>query len=151
MDAAAEAEPGYSVVGAPDQLGAGVAIDVGDVVPIADDGQPRLRVFGRCLFPSGLGLRVATFESSFDTVVAAYTGDRLGTLAEVACNHDAGGGYQSEVTWDAVAGTMAARAKGEKARRPWLELGNKWQRLADGVASPDRPAQQGQQPQPRKI
>jgi len=53
--------------------------------------------------------------------------------------------------WAAQCRTMAARAKGEKARRPWLELGNKWQRLADGVASPDRPAKEAQQPQPRKI
>jgi hypothetical protein len=52
--------------------------------------------------------------------------------------------------WAAQCRAMAARAKGEKARTPWLELANKWQRLADGVAS-DGPAQQAQQPQPRKI
>src|SRR3954447_8908610 len=51
--------------------------------------------------------------------------------------------------WAAQCRTMAARAKGEKAMRPWLELADKWQRLADGVA-PDGPAQQAQQPQREK-
>jgi hypothetical protein len=52
--------------------------------------------------------------------------------------------------WAAQCRAMAARAKGEKARTPWLELANKWQRLADGVAS-DGPAQQAQQPGREKF
>jgi hypothetical protein len=45
---------------------------------------------------------------------------------------------------------MAARAKSEDGKKPWLELADKWQRLADQVA-PDRPAQQAQQPQPKEL
>ena len=46
-----------------------------------------------------------TFGSSFDTVLAAYTGDSLATLVEVASNDDSGGTAQSEIIFSAVAGT----------------------------------------------
>ena len=38
-----------------------------------------------------------TYGSSFDTVIAVYTGNSLGTLTLVACNDDFGGALQSGV------------------------------------------------------
>src|SRR4051794_29051237 len=52
--------------------------------------------------------------------------------------------------WAAQCRAMVARAKSEKDKGPWLELADKWQRLADRV-SPDGPAQQAQQPSREKF
>lgn len=46
-----------------------------------------------------------TFGSDFDTSLAVYTGSSLDSLTTVASNNDADGSLQSEVTFDAVAGT----------------------------------------------
>ena len=46
-----------------------------------------------------------TFGSSYDTVMAVYTGSSLSTLAEVASNDDDVDSPQSAVTFDAIAGT----------------------------------------------
>jgi hypothetical protein len=43
---------------------------------------------------------------------------------------------------------MAARAKSDEDRQPWLELADKWQRLANEIGH--RVRQQAQQPQPTK-
>ncbi|HZQ46186.1 MAG TPA: immunoglobulin domain-containing protein, partial [Verrucomicrobiae bacterium] len=51
---------------------------------------------------------VATFStagSSFDTLLAVYTGNSLTNLAPVASDDDQGGYYTSEVTFNAVGGT----------------------------------------------
>jgi hypothetical protein len=45
---------------------------------------------------------------------------------------------------------MAARAKSDEDKRPWLELAEKWRRLAVQVAD-SIPSQQAQQPQPTKT
>ena len=42
--------------------------------------------------------------TSFDTVVAVYTGSSVGSLTNIGCNDDFGGA-QSSVTWSGVAGT----------------------------------------------
>jgi subtilisin family serine protease len=47
---------------------------------------------------------INTFGSEFDTVLAVYTGETFGSLLQVAANDDAGGGLQSEVDIDIVAG-----------------------------------------------
>lgn len=49
-------------------------------------------------------LTANTFGSDFDTVLSAYTGSR-GALNRVACNDDAGNGFQSRIAFDATAGT----------------------------------------------
>ena len=50
--------------------------------------------------------------------------------------------------WAVQCWAMAARAKTDEDKRPWLELAEKWQRLAEQVA-PAGPAQQARQPQPQ--
>jgi NAD-dependent oxidoreductase involved in siderophore biosynthesis len=52
--------------------------------------------------------------------------------------------------WAAQCLTMAARAKSDEDRQPWLELADKWQRLANEVGQRNRVRQQAQQPQPTK-
>ncbi|HET6398846.1 MAG TPA: S8 family serine peptidase, partial [Candidatus Thermoplasmatota archaeon] len=55
--------------------------------------------------PTGSGTATAdTFGSDFDTVLAVYTGS-WGSLVNVACNDDTNGGYQSQVSFQATAGT----------------------------------------------
>ena len=46
-----------------------------------------------------------TYGSSFDTLLAVYTGGAVGSLAQVAANDDAGTGVNSAVSFSAVAGT----------------------------------------------
>ncbi|WP_293079825.1 S8 family serine peptidase [Okeania sp. SIO3B5] len=53
---------------------------------------------------SGL-VTIDTFDSTFDTVLAAYTGSSLQGLTEVASNDDAGTGVQSEIMFEVEAGT----------------------------------------------
>jgi hypothetical protein len=48
--------------------------------------------------------------------------------------------------WAAQCHAMAARAKSDEDRRPWLELAEKWQRLAVQSANAAS-SQQPQQPQ----
>ena len=58
--------------------------------------------------PSSSGLAtVSTAGSSFDTVLAVYTGNSLGTLVSVASNDDpASGGTAATTSFQAVAGTV---------------------------------------------
>lgn len=51
---------------------------------------------------------IVTFNtrgSAFDTVLAVYTGNDLGTLTEVVSDDDSGGFHTSQVSWNAQAGT----------------------------------------------
>src|SRR5690606_33188548 len=48
---------------------------------------------------------VDTFLSNFNTNLVVYTGGSLGSLSQVACNNDAAGGTQSQVSFTANAGT----------------------------------------------
>ena len=45
-----------------------------------------------------------TFDSSFDTLLSAYTGTE-GSLTQVACNDDANNSLQSQVSFDVTSGT----------------------------------------------
>jgi hypothetical protein len=47
-----------------------------------------------------------TFGSSFDTLLAVYSGTAVNALTGVASNDDAGGGYQSKVTFRATSGVV---------------------------------------------
>jgi Calx-beta domain len=47
-----------------------------------------------------------TFGSSFDTLLAIYTGSSVSALIQVAANDDSNGSYTSLVTFNAVAGTV---------------------------------------------
>jgi len=44
-------------------------------------------------------------STNYDTVVAAYTGSSLGSLANLACNDDTGGGLQSQISFTCTSGT----------------------------------------------
>lgn len=47
----------------------------------------------------------STAGSSFDTILAVYTGNSLSSLSRIASDDDSGGGRASQVTFNAVAGT----------------------------------------------
>lgn len=49
---------------------------------------------------------INTFGSNFDTLLAVYTGTAVNSLTQVAANDDSGTGNQSEVTFNATAGTI---------------------------------------------
>ncbi|MDY7004440.1 MAG: S8 family serine peptidase [Cyanobacteriota bacterium] len=55
--------------------------------------------------PSSGLVNIDTFDSSFDTVLAAYTGSSLQELTEVTSNDDAGTDVQSEIMFEVEAGT----------------------------------------------
>jgi hypothetical protein len=55
--------------------------------------------------PSDGGVTISTAGSSFDTALAAYTGDTVSGLIRVAANDNVGYGLQSAVTFRAIAGT----------------------------------------------
>ncbi|AHE98507.1 fibronectin type III domain-containing protein [Thioalkalivibrio paradoxus] len=48
---------------------------------------------------------IDTFGSNFDTTLATFTGSAVNALTQVAANDDAGGGLQSRVEFQAMAGT----------------------------------------------
>jgi hypothetical protein len=50
-------------------------------------------------------VRVDTFGSSYDTVLAVYTGSSVGALTAVGCNDDTPTSLQSRLTFSATAGT----------------------------------------------
>jgi hypothetical protein len=54
---------------------------------------------------AGGSVTISTFGSTFDTLLAVYTGNAVNALTHIASNDDAGGGLQSQVTFTAVAGT----------------------------------------------
>jgi hypothetical protein len=67
-----------------------------------------------------------TAGSSFDTLLAAYTGSQLGTLTTVASNDDDGGRTTSRIAFNAVAGTtywIAVDGKGGAGGHAVLNLG----------------------------
>ncbi len=51
-------------------------------------------------------ITITTAGSSFDTVLAVYTGSSVGGLSAVASNDDSGGALQSSVTFSGTAGTQ---------------------------------------------
>jgi hypothetical protein len=93
-----------------------------------------------------------TFGSDYNTTLSAYTGSP-GSLQQVACDDDSGGGVQSEVTFLASAGVtyylMAAGVSGGGAlqvaldiRSPLQQLGVRTTRAYEGTpaAGPDHVA-----------
>jgi hypothetical protein len=56
--------------------------------------------------PTTESVEINTFGSDFDTLLAVYTGVAVDDLAQVAGNDDAAGGLQSQVIFNAVAGTV---------------------------------------------
>jgi len=56
--------------------------------------------------PQSGTVTISTAGSSFDTILAAYTGSTVSSLALVANNDDAGGSLTSQVTFSATAGTV---------------------------------------------
>lgn len=48
---------------------------------------------------------IHTFGSTFDTLLGAFTGSQLNALHQIASNDDAGSDVQSQVSFEAVAGT----------------------------------------------
>ena len=70
----------------------------------AGQGRNSNTVWWRLVAPSNGTIRANTFGSGYDTVLAAFTGSR-GNLSVVASNDDSGGTYQSQITFNAQAGT----------------------------------------------
>jgi Zn-dependent metalloprotease len=66
-------------------------------------GQKSNSVWYRYTPAANVTLNLDTFGSNFDTVLAVWTGSR-GSLTSVACNDDAAGGVQSQVSFGAAAG-----------------------------------------------
>lgn len=74
-----------------------------------------------------------TIGSSFDTVLAAYTGSAAGSLAAVAADDDGGGAGTSVLTFQAATGTTYSLAvDGKAGSRGTIALG--WQLSAFPVA-----------------
>ena len=68
-------------------------------------------------------VRLETFGSDFDTVLAVYTGDTVDNLAPVACNDDAASGLTSAVVFEATAGvTYRIQAGGFQGEQGTLVL-----------------------------
>ncbi len=55
--------------------------------------------------PDSGQVTIDTFGSTFDTLLAAYTGSSVSALTVVASNDDSGGVEQSQITFNAAAGT----------------------------------------------
>jgi hypothetical protein len=55
--------------------------------------------------PTSGTVTLNTFGSDYDTVLGVYTGLAVDSLSEVASNDDSGGTLQSQVVFDAIAGT----------------------------------------------
>lgn len=56
--------------------------------------------------PATASVTIRTLGSSFDTVLAIYTGISVTALTQIAANDDSGGTLQSSVTFTATAGTV---------------------------------------------
>src|SRR6185369_13342714 len=55
--------------------------------------------------PAGGNVLVTTFGSSFDTLLAVYTGSSVSSLTPITSNDQASGGNQSAVVFSAIFGT----------------------------------------------
>jgi hypothetical protein len=56
--------------------------------------------------PNSGPVTISTAGSNFDTILAAYTGTTMATLALVANNDDFGGSITSQINFIATAGTV---------------------------------------------
>lgn len=84
------------------------AISTLGATPAADDPSCWGWVGGATVWYSftpteNMRINANTFGSGYDTTLSVYTGSR-DALTQVACNDDSGGGVQSQVIFDAIAG-----------------------------------------------
>jgi hypothetical protein len=95
-------------------LGASGQIPGCNIGASKESGEPRhahnnggASVWWRWTAPASGSVVFDTFDSNFDTILAVYTGNSVGTLTEIASNNDADSlhVYQSILEFDAVAGT----------------------------------------------
>lgn len=84
------------------QTTAGATMEPGEPAPC---GSPGASAWYSYTAPGYGTVTVSTAGSDFDTVLAAYTGGSLGTLAAVACNDDFGAAPQSQLSFAATPGT----------------------------------------------
>lgn len=77
---------------------------------------------------------IDTFLSNFNTNLVVYTGGSVGSLTQVACNVNAGGGNQSQVSFNATAGTTyRIRVDGTNTATGAISLGYRIRTDSDGV------------------
>ena len=81
----------------------GFTVEAGELTPSCGGPSSTSTAWWNWTAPSNGDFRIDTFGSSFDTVLAVYTGDDVNDLVGVACNDDFGG-YQSWLTFEATAG-----------------------------------------------
>ncbi|MFC3726955.1 S8 family peptidase, partial [Neoaquamicrobium sediminum] len=110
----------------------------------AETGEPfhagrtgaRTSVWWRYTPTASGSITITTAGSSFDTVLAVYTGSSVGALSSVASNDDvASGNLQSSVTFNGTAGTQYQIAVAGYNNA----TGNVRLNVTDGAASTDRP------------
>ena len=81
----------------------------GATVEVAEDANPcspvGSTVWYRFIAPTAAAYQADTLGSSFDTVIAVYTGSTLASLTVVGCNDDALGTVESELVFAGTAGT----------------------------------------------
>ncbi len=63
-------------------------------------------IWYRWTAPSNMNVEITTDGSSFNTVMAVYTGTSVNSLTTIASNNDGGEGTASRVVFSAVAGTV---------------------------------------------
>lgn len=80
----------------------GAGAEPGEPLPFAHDGASS--VWWRWVAPTAVPVEVSLAGSSFDTVLAVYTGATVGSLTEIASDDDDAGGRQSALTFTPVAG-----------------------------------------------
>lgn len=91
--------------------------------PVHSAGAAGQSIWWSWVAPSNGPVSIATQGSSFDTVLAVYTGDSLATLSLVAASDDASGAPWSKVDFDAAAGATYRIAVDGKAGSPSGQAG----------------------------
>lgn len=85
-------------------------------------------------------VQLSTKGSSFDTVLAVYTGDDLSTLRAVACNDDHAGYLYSQVQLDVVAGASYAIQLSGYEYLPGLPQSGSFKLSTEVVVPPPAPS-----------
>jgi trimeric autotransporter adhesin len=78
--------------------------EAGDPVPACGDGSRNKSVWYSYTATANGTVQVDTFTSSYNTILSVYTGS-AGALTSVACNDDAAGSFQSQLTVGMTSGT----------------------------------------------
>ena len=106
------AEPGNDNFNAATEISGSGRVTGANRLTSAEPGEPNhagvsnplASVWYRYTAPSAGTLAVNTAGSNFDTVLAAYTGDAVAQLIQVAANDDSNGGRQSGIALPVTAG-----------------------------------------------